>query len=108
MGVIDSEIKIRKEWMEGTAEDGWTFFQEVEGIKIDELVIPNSSVHVVRASGILKGVDLESMLIAFADGGLEERRKVNADIVVHEKSSRSGGKTKNVCFVFSILNANGS
>ena len=38
----------------------------------------------MRASGILKNIDLKEMMDTFTNGGLEERRKVNTDILEHE------------------------
>lgn len=54
----------------------------MEGIRIEEKAIEGSSIHVVRACGILSGINLKEMLYSFAEGGLEERKKVNADIIV--------------------------
>ena len=62
--------------------NNFQFYQDVEGIHVEELAIPGSSVHVVRATGILKGVDLEAMLTSFSSGGLKERQKVNTEIIV--------------------------
>ena len=44
--------------------------------------MPGSSIHLVRATGMLKRINLDEMLISFADGGLAERKQVSADIIV--------------------------
>jgi len=82
--VLEAERKVRQEWLEGTEADGWKKFGAVDGITIEELPIAGSSVHVVRARGILSGVDLEKIFDDFTNGGLEERRQISADILSHE------------------------
>ena len=57
-------------------------FANHEGIDIDQLQLPNSPIHVVRAAGVLKNVDVHKMFESFANGGLEERQKVSPDILV--------------------------
>ena len=57
-------------------------FANHEGIDIDQLQLPNSPIHVVRAVGVLKNVDVHKMFESFANGGLEERQKVSPDILV--------------------------
>jgi hypothetical protein len=55
---------------------------EVDGIHIEQLAIPNSTIHVVRAVGTLKNIDIEKLFKAGEEGGLEERKKINNDIIV--------------------------
>mmetsp|Transcript_32165 Transcript_32165/g.54975 ORF Transcript_32165/g.54975 Transcript_32165/m.54975 type:complete len:231 (-) Transcript_32165:57-749(-) len=89
MKVIEDEKHTRLAWINGI--DGWSHFANHEGIDIDQLQLPNSPIHVVRAVGVLKNVDVHKMFESFANGGLEERQKVSPDILQHEVIEKVNG-----------------
>merc|ERR1712000_558834 len=82
--VIEDETNVRKNWIHGTEKEGWKFFADVEGIRIDELAIQNTPIHVIRATAVVC-IDMDAMLRSFTEGGLAERQKVSAEIIDHEK-----------------------
>ena len=47
------------------------------------MAVPNSSINVVRAKGVLKNINLQAIFDAYLSGGMEERKKVNSDIYVN-------------------------
>jgi hypothetical protein len=82
LAVAEKEKAIRKAWMNGTAEDGWQDYATIDGIHIEVLAIPESSINVVRAKGVLHNINMQAVFDAYLSGGIEERKKLSSDLSV--------------------------
>lgn len=91
LDLLENEKEIRLKWITGTQADGWETFQIIDGVHIEQLAIPESTIHVVRANGILKNIDLDLMFHSTTHGGLEERQKINSEIIDHRIVYKVGG-----------------
>ena len=52
------------------------------GIKIEQREVVGSSIHLIRARGVLKQIDLDKMFHDQLTGGIAVRRQLSTDILV--------------------------
>mmetsp|Transcript_19047 Transcript_19047/g.73313 ORF Transcript_19047/g.73313 Transcript_19047/m.73313 type:complete len:235 (+) Transcript_19047:153-857(+) len=81
--VAHQESQCRLEWIK--SNDGWQLFCEMEGgIVIEQREVPGSSIHLIRARGVLKQIDLDKMFHDQLHGGIAVRKQLSTDILAHE------------------------
>ena len=81
----EESIKQRLEWFKGTEKDGWRTFCDEDGILIEEKDIPGSNIPVIRATTVLKNVDIKKVDKLVFDSTTEEKQELADDIMFHEK-----------------------
>jgi hypothetical protein len=81
VAIANKSFEERLAWINGTEADGWTLFHEEEGVKVYELELPGSSVHVVKAVGEMDDMNIDTLWPMVFNAPLEEKKKISEDIV---------------------------
>jgi len=82
--IANSAMAQRIEWFNGKYETGWAPFFENQNIKIEQLQLVGSDIHVVRCTATLKNVDINNIVKYFYNAELAEKKVVDPDIKYHK------------------------
>ena len=83
-------VEQRLSWLYGGIIDGWHAIHTIGNdnnnnnyVLIEELKLDTSKIDVVRASTVLENVNMDDVVRFYYDGDLNERQKVDPDIMYH-------------------------
>ncbi len=84
--ISDKSMKDRFEWInEKSGENGWSVYAVESDVTIEEKDINNSGIPLIRATKILKNVDINKISDLVFDSSLEEKQELSDEILLHEK-----------------------